>query len=358
MQLPLYAWPDVALVYALCALPLGVLLGGVIRRRTRPLGCMVLAALLVAAIAGSLLNPIAGSLLRPVLALLLAISGVLMIAALVPIRPKARQGELAIAAVAALVLIVAPASYVNGRCRHDLGRLSEYVQQSRVGDAGALIRRLLVLDPTQQFNGHPLPGVAADIEKAVAQLNRTVASPLTATATLDQRLERAQALAMLGRSHEALELLSGVHEPAVTAEVQTLCGTIYEHRGAWQAALDAYQRARVAWEARPASAERAAGLLQAVTGMAYAQRKSGDYSAAAKTYEQVLALAPTADSHFLLAQFYEDAQQAGPARHHARVAMTMAPQQYQQQGSRLINKLAVYHFGCLGVFSAEKVGPD
>lgn len=62
----------------------------------------------------------------------------------------------------------------------------------------------------------------------------------------------------------------------------------------------------------------------------------------------------TADSHFLLAQFYEDAQQADKARTHARRAMALAPERYQKEGEKLINRLTTFHFGCLHVLAAEK----
>jgi tetratricopeptide (TPR) repeat protein len=93
--------------------------------------------------------------------------------------------------------------------------------------------------------------------------------------------------------------------------------------------------------------------LQATTGIAYCQRKSGRYAEAEANYQQVLALSPTADSYYLLAQFYEDTQQAEQARTHARQAMELDPARYGQKGEKLIRKLTVSDFGCLGVFTAE-----
>ena len=87
------------------------------------------------------------------------------------------------------------------------------------------------------------------------------------------------------------------------------------------------------WEARPESPARAAGVLRATTGIAYCLRKLGRYAEAEVAYREVLALSPTADSHFLLAQFYEDAQQAGKAREHARRAIELAPDRYPKDGS-------------------------
>ena len=57
--------------------------------------------------------------------------------------------------------------------------------------------------------------------------------------------------------------------------------------------------------------------------------------------------------HYLLAQFYEDTQNARQARTHARQAMALAPAMYEQKGAQLINKLRIYQFGCWGVYLAE-----
>jgi tetratricopeptide (TPR) repeat protein len=135
-----------------------------------------------------------------------------------------------------------------------------------------------------------------------------------------------------------------------------LRGTIRENRGDWDEGLAAYRAARSAWEARPPSPARDAGIVQAATGAAYCLRKSGHYARAEAAYLELLALAPTADSHFLLAQFYEDAQQAAKAREHARRAIELAPDRYAQAGERLIKKMALNQFGCFGVYRAE--GPS
>jgi tetratricopeptide (TPR) repeat protein len=296
-------------------------------------------------------HPLLGAAVRAIVALALVVACVLIWTIL--FRREGWKDSAAMIGVGLAMLTLAPATYVAARTRHDLGKLGEYLQQSRFGEAQTLVQRLLVLDAHAQWNGQPLNKAALGIEQVVAQLERQVASSPGAHATSEGRLEQARALAMLGRSEAALAVLDSLNDRAAAAEIGTLRGTIQENRGQWEAALTAYTEARAAWEARPASEDRADGLLRAVTGIAYCQRKAGRYAAADATYQQVLALAPTADSHFLLAQFYEDAQQADKARVHARQAMLLDPRRYQQQGSKLINKLAVYHFGCLGVFRAE-----
>jgi tetratricopeptide (TPR) repeat protein len=73
-------------------------------------------------------------------------------------------------------------------------------------------------------------------------------------------------------------------------------------------------------------------------------------------YQQLLELDPSADTHFLLAQFYEGTQQAAKAQFHARQAMALAPDRYDQAGQRLIDKLITHHFGCWGASAAERNG--
>jgi tetratricopeptide (TPR) repeat protein len=91
-----------------------------------------------------------------------------------------------------------------------------------------------------------------------------------------------------------------------------------------------------------------------VRGIAYAERKLGRYPQAEAAYQRLLELSPTADTHFLLAKFYEDTQRADLARQHARRAMRLAPERYEASGQELINSLAVRHFGCFSVYAAER----
>ncbi len=369
MNLFPYVWLDVAIVHLLCALPLSFVMAGYIRRHLSAAASVALAACLLAAgcagfldalqpalTAATISSPLAGTALRLLSALALVIAGVLVIMTLA--RRQTSEDGATMTVIGIALLCLAPASYVSARNRHDLERVGDYLGQSRFSDAQELIRGLLVLDSQRQWNGQPLLTLAADIEQTVAQLESSVAQTLPPGSTTDQRLERARLYAMLGRSDAALAVLDSIDRPATNADAGNLRGTIHENRGAWEAALSSYASARTAWKAQPASDARAEGLLRATKGIAYCQRKSGRYAEAEATYQHVLALAPTADSHFLLAQFYDDAQHADQAREHARQAMALDPARYQQQGSRLLNKLAVYHFGCLGVFRAEAARAD
>ncbi len=137
-----------------------------------------------------------------------------------------------------------------------------------------------------------------------------------------------------------------------------LRGTIYETRGEWELGRQSYERAKRAWESQPQGPERSAGLLRATTGIAYCLRKLGRYAEAEAAYREVLSLSPTADSHFLLARFYDDTEQTATAHAHARQAMALAPDRYQLEGQQLIEKLAMRHFGCLGILTSNHSASD
>ena len=257
----------------------------------------------------------------------------------------------AVLTVEVAALLIVPRVYVHARCQHDAARVVELAQQSRIGEARALAHCVLALSPNATWKGNSLRSAAENLDRAASQIERRVEVPLPGSASLTERLSRARDLAMLGRTDEAIQVLDAASQSS--AEADNLRGTIEETRGHWRRASDWYARARQAWLLREESAERSAGLLQAVTGVAFCERKLGRFHEAEAAWLERLEIAPTAESHFLLAQFYEDTQQAQKARLHAQEAMRLAPERYAQLGRRLLDKLVTSHFGCLGVFRAE-----
>lgn len=154
---------------------------------------------------------------------------------------------------------------------------------------------------------------------------------------------------MLDRTGESLAVLDGSPALAASAEACTLRGTIYEMRGSWRTSRLWYERGRDGWLAREGSPERATGMATAVKGIAWCQRKQGHLREAEASYQELVRRAPSADAHFLVAQFYEDTQQAKLAHFHARQAMLLDPQRYAEPGRRLTDKLMTSHFGCFTV---------
>ena len=84
-------------------------------------------------------------------------------------------------------------------------------------------------------------------------------------------------------------------------------------------------------------------------GQAYCLRKLGQYSAAEQAYRQLLLLSPTPDTHFLLAQFYEDTQQSTAAAAHARQAAQLAPGRFAEPVRQMSRRLATASFGCFAI---------
>lgn len=261
-----------------------------------------------------------------------------------------------IVALEILALIGVPNLYVHARNQHDINRSIGYAQQSRYGEASQLIHRTLKLAPRAMWHGKPLSDVAATIDQVVARLESSIVSPLPSRVTSEDRIQRAEALAMLDRNQEALDILEASPLLAHDANACNLRGTIYETQRQWRPARDWYRESKTAWQLVAESPDRAAGLARAATGVAFCERKLGRLREAEAAWQELLSLAPTADNqasaHFLLAQFYEDTQQAEKAQFHAQQAMKLNPQQYVEPGRQLLGKLVTSHFGCIGIINS------
>lgn len=263
-------------------------------------------------------------------------------------RPR-HGAVLAVCALELAVLIVVPRLYIHARCRRDLAQIDGLLAQSRFGEARLLVHRVLALERHAVINGTPLSVLAAEVDRVVEQIEARVAVQPHLQASNDALVEQARYLAMLGRVNEALGVLGRSpalddHPPACN-----LRGTIYETQEQWRLARYWYARGNGAWAAAHTT-DNTAGQAQALIGIALCERKLGRIGEAETNWQELLRLSPTADSHFLAAQFYEDTQQAAKALHHANIAAQLAPERYKRAGQELIDKLQTSHFGCLGVF--------
>lgn len=272
--------------------------------------------------------------------------------ALLPQANKAQANLIAIVAFDIAALVCIPNLYVHARIQHDISRSIGYVQQSRYGAASHLIHRTLKLSPHATWNGKSLSAVAETIDQVVARIEGSIASPLPSNAKDQQRIERAEALAMLGHNRQALDLLEASPSLASDARACNLQGTIYETQRHWRPARDWYRKSKQVWQETGESSDSTPGLARAITGVAFCERKLGHLREAEAAWQELLSLIPTADSHFLLAQFYEDTQQTDKAQFHAQQAMKLDPTHYVEPGRHLLGKLATSHFGCVGIINS------
>lgn len=262
------------------------------------------------------------------------------------VRPHAEQ-----VAWLCLTFVIAnaiPGVYVTARCHQDVTRFRELLGQSRLGEGLRLGQRLVRLDPDARWDNGTLSGTVSDLDRVVQTLQSEDSVNAGYKRTEEQWFQHAQRLAMLGQTDEALRILNEFEHP--TAKTWNLAGTIHETRDSWRQGLDAYRKAEAAWESRSVSSDRSQGLIRAVTGMAFCQRKLGQYHQAESAYRKLLQLAPNADTHFLLAQFYDDSEQTVLSQGHARRAMELSPQRYLKSGKQLLDKLATSHWGCFKIW--------
>jgi len=270
-----------------------------------------------------------------------------------------RRSSLAILLVEIAALLVIPRLYIHARCQRDLREATQLARDSRYGEASALAHRVLALQPNAQLGSNSAAAFAKSMDQIVARIEQHLNELLAEPKTDAQRIQCADGLAMLGKTREALAMLDSSKTLADAPSARNLRATLHESQRHWQTALDWYVRGKAAWQAQPQSADRSAGLMQSTRGIAFCQRKLGHLHAAEAAWQELLALSPTADTHLLLAQFYEDTQQTGKAQFHARQAMQLAPGNnlIQHQARQLETKLLTSHFGCLGITVGDDQQP-
>lgn len=255
-------------------------------------------------------------------------------------RVAKRRSVLSWLGLAAASLLIVPAIFATVRDEADRARLENLIAKSRWGEAEQLARHLRTAAPHLRIHGERLNVVAGILADRIETLEDAVRSIPDASAPPESHLAHARQLAMLGREDAAVQHLDSYR--LATPEALNLLGTIEETRSNWPAAEEHFRRALSGSETRESR-------LPALTGLGYALRKQGRYRDAEGAYLQLWALAPTADTAFLLAQFYEDTQQPASANTFTRRAMELDPLRYSAAGTRLLETLRTRHFGCFAV---------
>jgi len=254
--------------------------------------------------------------------------------------------------VGILAAMMLPTVYVQARCQHEGSVLQELLEQSRLGEARVLVQDLRRLSPTMTWHGRSLKAVAREMDRQIREIESQIARSLEGVETEAHRLHRCRNLAMLGRTTEALASLSLLQDSHVGVDACHLSGLIHEASKDWETARDFHRRAKSGLLRQAANDGLDHQIARAAVRVGFCERKLGNYELAEVEYRDALARSPSADNHFLLAQFYEDMQQTEKSLTHARIAMQLAPQRFQQEGRLLVRKLTVGHFGCLQAYAA------
>jgi tetratricopeptide (TPR) repeat protein len=257
-------------------------------------------------------------------------------------------------AAALIALMLLPAAYTATRCERATSRLRDLLEQVRLEDSRQLTAEILALDPAARLDDRSVRRIGQTLESQVADLKRVVAVALPPTSSIAEQVERARQLAILNQTGAALELLAPlVDRPQPVPEACLLRGTILQAADQWIAAREAYEQALSQIAISSSAPTKTSMTIAATREIAYCERKQGHYKGAEAAYLTLLDLSPDAGTHSLLAQFYEDTQQAERAGRHARQAMSLDPARYRARGESLIDQLIVRQFGCFAVRASE-----
>ncbi|QDU10030.1 tetratricopeptide repeat protein [Gimesia aquarii] len=254
--------------------------------------------------------------------------------------------------LALLTALVVPTFYVESRVDEVVTNIEEYIASGRLGDARRLTREVTVLSPWAEIDSKSAGDVAHDLDRACYDLEQSLAfMKLRPVPSEEQTYHAARLHTILGQPTKAIRLLEPWSDKSSTSPLTLqLLGNIYQHQENWVNSERYFRRSLKAWQKLPKSEQQQVGIVSAWKGIAFAERKRGNYEAAENAYLSALLLAPTADQHFLLAQFYEDTQQTAKAHKHAQQAMVLNPTHYETSGKKLIGSLQQQHFGCLSVW--------
>ncbi len=243
-----------------------------------------------------------------------------------------------------------PAGYADSISRTVQEQLGESLQTNRPARAYRLTSILLATAPQTVLYGAPLPKLHALLEENLQNLRDIADRPMPRRMSAADIGQRVIVLMQLERHQEALKLLAPLTEnPASAPVAMDFCGLCRQRQGRWEDSLMWYAKSRDFWKRQPPGPKRDQALVSAYKGIAYAERKLDHPAAAEKAYHNALAMAPTAELHFLLARHYEEQQQTSKAHQHAKRAMALDPKRYQTDAQELINSMQLSHFGCLKI---------
>lgn len=267
---------------------------------------------------------------------------------------SSKQGFL-IWGLALMTAVLVPAIYIQSRVNEIVTTVEESLGSGRLGDARRLTREVCVLAPWQKIGDLPAGDLARDLDRSCYEIERNLGfMQLESRENEEAIYQQARLLTILGKRSAALRLLAPWKDQKTVSPLTCqLLGNIYQQQEQWGESERWYQKSLNAWKRLPHSEQQQAGIVSAWKGIAFAERKRGKYEEAESAYLSALSLAPTADQHYLLAQFYEDTQQTSKAREHALRAMALNADRYGKSGQKLITSLQQQHFGCLNVWQGS-----
>ncbi len=229
-------------------------------------------------------------------------------------------------------------------------QLTEALKNQRLTLAKSVTQQWGHLAPDDRWNGQSLRRVhlqlISEVERIETTLNRL--SPTEAQSNPGLVASLYLQLDDFAGAERTIQPYLDTAEPSPFA--WDTCGLILQRQERWADSEQAYHKAFELWSAMNATPNQQEGLASALRGMAHAQNRQGQTRKAEETYLKLLEINDSAETHFLLAQFYEEEQQTAEAFHHASRAMALAPSRFSEAGQTLIDQLQSAHMGCFQIY--------
>ncbi|MBA4031676.1 MAG: hypothetical protein C0478_12410 [Planctomyces sp.] len=279
-----------------------------------------------------------------------------------PALPHSPMKRLAPAFALALALII-PWQLSQQRLQTWSEMLSLRMREGRFVAAGRLMEKmdLLAGDASKTFlSGISAKQLAASIQDC---LDRLQTLPRDEAGAL---LERAKLHLQLEQFDLAREALAGIpQESGLAPMAASVEGLLHQFAENWLESETAFVRSILMLRHQETQSAAASFPRTATTnlerenwlGAGFAARKQGEVFRAEEHYLQALRLADKetcAQTHFLIAQFYEDSQQSIKSAEHARLAADLNPAEFLLPADQLLRQLKTGHLGCMWIPSRSR----
>lgn len=371
---PLFGWQRLIVVHVLLALPLAVFVAVIVRNcvaTARPLTLALAAAAigLAATFVMALIVPFIGNIVEsgsPGAWILAPVRTLLCLAVELPwcvaiacsfkrhlelqnrSAPATSFRELVLwTSIAVGAAIALPAVFINDLIGKQTVLASDLLARQQLVAADRVIARLCAAGSNRPLRGAEPTTVRRKLARTIRALEQRVDRANPAAFDAQQTIELARTLAMLDRAAAAQELL----EPLAgeRADAALLLAATLQEQQIWEASLAQFASAARLLRDMPDSAQRTAGLVQAIDGIAFCERELGRFREAQQSYEAGLRELPNAAAHFhfQLARHHQLGGRPTTAMAHLQQAATLDPQGYGSQSAALIRQLAAGSPGCL-----------
>lgn len=246
-----------------------------------------------------------------------------------------------------LFSIIVPYTYSLARCEVLATVITELLEQSRLVEANEFAKEIVLIHPSQPIGTMTADRLNRELDSTIRELRRAISRPLYPHAPPAAQFQRARMFGMLGERKNALRVLSRLHQmiPNDPRPI-LLAATLEEHSRHWQNSHHLYAQAYELCKQEPQNENSKTFAAQAMRGMGFTDRHSGQIERADEEYQKLIEIAPTAENHLLAAKFYQTYQRPTEARYHARKARKLSPAQYAKQADQILSNLQTSHFSC------------